>query len=110
MIRPEDDTSVALCSRALRLGRITADYAPLAVADLIDALAQQRRDMRAELDELQRIYMTPVTQALLRTEYARGFRDAQVQLARCCPDEEALIYSFGPAWVAASEGGSLRGE
>lgn len=109
MIRPDDDPSIALCSRALRLGRITADYTPPAVADLIDALAQQRRDMRAELDELQRIYMTPATQALLRTEYARGFRDAQEQLARRCPDEEALIYSFSPSFVAASESGRFAG-
>ena len=104
MIRPDDPQSITLCIRALRSGQITAEYSPPAVALLIEQLAHAQTDTRAELNEMEQIYMTSKTHAALRTEYARGFRDAQRALARAMPDEEPMILSLRPDFVAASEG------
>jgi Holliday junction resolvasome RuvABC endonuclease subunit len=99
-----DPTTLAPTIKALRTGRITADHHPARIADLLEALAQAVTDQRAHIDELERTYMTPATNAAMRTEYARGFRAAQYQMAAKCPDMEPLIFSVGPHFAAASEG------
>ena len=109
MIRPDDPNSIALCIRALRTGRLTADYAPPAVADLLEAMLAAQRGMRAEINEQEQQWLMSKTHAALRTEYARGFRDAQEQLARLLPDDEALVYGLSPDFVAASEGARYVG-
>jgi hypothetical protein len=103
MIPAHDPAAIARCAQALRQGRITSDYTPGHVADLLDALVQMIVDQRAHIDELERTFVTPATQAALRTEYARGFRDAQQQLVSYCPGEEALIMSIGPSFITASD-------
>lgn len=99
-----DLAQIARTSAALRTGRITADHHPARIADLLDVMAQAITDQRAHIDELERIYGTPATNAALRTEYARGFRDAQMAAAARLPGEEGLIMSFGPSFFEASEG------
>lgn len=109
MIRSDDESSVSRAITALRSGAIYADYAPPAIADLIETLWREKIGLRSEISEMEQVYITSKTHAALRTEYARGFRDAQEQLARRCPMEEALIYSFGPDYAAASEGARYVG-
>ena len=109
MIPATDEQAVARASRALRTGRITAEYAPPAVADLIDAMWANHVALHAELREAEQIYLLSRTHASLRTEYARGFRDAQQALARHLPDDEDLILGLKPDYIAASEGSRYVG-
>jgi hypothetical protein len=65
--------ALAAIAARLRSGIITADYAPAAIADLIEALATERRAMAAEIEALKQ----EATPAAARNAYAQGFRDCQ---------------------------------
>jgi hypothetical protein len=106
VIPAHDEQSVLRAAQALRNGNITADYAPPAIAQLIEALLAERRAMRNELNDMeQQVY----THVALRTEYARGFRDAQAQMMQALPDEESVIDMLSPSYTAASEGARYLG-
>jgi hypothetical protein len=64
--------ALAATAARLRSGILTADYAPAAIAALIEALAAERRTMAAEIDDLKQA----VSPAAARNAYAAGFRDA----------------------------------
>jgi flagellar biosynthesis/type III secretory pathway protein FliH len=66
--------ALAVAAARLRSGIITADYAPGAIADLIEALAAERRAMAAEIEALKQ----EATPAAARNAYAAGYRDARV--------------------------------
>lgn len=109
MIPAHDEQAVLRAAHALRTGQIPADYAPPAIADLLEAMLQTRRALRAEINDMEQVFQTSRTHAALRTEYARGFRDAQAQLMHALPGEESLIEMLSPSYVTASEGARYLG-
>lgn len=104
-----DDQSLAALAAALRAGRLTADHSPPFVADLLDALLRERQAMTAEITEMEQVYLMSKTHASLRSEYVRGFRDAQEQLSRRLPDDGDLILGLSPGFAQASEGARFVG-
>lgn len=109
MIPSHDESAVLRAAAALRSGLIPADYAPPFIAQLLEALVTERRGLRAEINEMEQTHVLSRTYAALRTEYARGFRDAQAQLMRALPAEEVLIETLSPSFAAASEGARYLG-
>lgn len=110
MIPSHDEQAVLRAAHALRTGQIPADYAPPAIADLLEAMLQTRRALRAEINDMEQVFQTSRTHAALRTEYARGFRDAQAQIMQALPwIEESLIEDLSPSYVTASEGARYLG-
>jgi len=66
--------ALAATAARLRSGVITADYAPAAIAELIEALAREKREAAAYIAQLEQAS----TPAAARNAYAAGWNDAKV--------------------------------
>jgi hypothetical protein len=94
--------SLVATAARLRSGVITQDYAPGAVAELIEALAREKREAAAHIEELEQL----ATPAAARNAYARGWREAQgffaAELtARGYPDIAEEFATLSPVFAEA---------
>lgn len=97
-------------ARVLRSGSVGREHSPLAAADLLDALARERDELQARVDELEAVVFSTKTRGYARDAYARGWRACQAALAERVPpgsvaEQEILSAQpdFGMAGRAARE-------
>jgi hypothetical protein len=105
MLSTSDDSLDDIAHR-LRYRQLGAEHSPPALADLLDRLVRERAALGRQLRDLEQITTTQATAGAARNAYARGYREAQADVAAMVQHDRDLCAAIAALRPRFAEAGA----